>query len=168
MYNYLCNQCLSPLMLWVQISIRARCTTSWFSRGSPDSSSNETDHHDITEIVLKVALNTIKQTKFQKRIMSTKVDINILLGVFYNLKIMFSCLYYLFSTKWHSNLWVMVRVIVFNATFNNILTISWRSVLLVEQTEVRGKKHWPVESHRQTLSHNVVPSGTHDYIYYYY
>jgi hypothetical protein len=24
-YNYLCNQCLSPLMLWVRISIRARC-----------------------------------------------------------------------------------------------------------------------------------------------
>ena len=26
-YNYLCNQCLSPLMLCVRISIRARCTT---------------------------------------------------------------------------------------------------------------------------------------------
>jgi hypothetical protein len=26
-YNYLCNQCLSPLMLWIRISIRARCTT---------------------------------------------------------------------------------------------------------------------------------------------
>jgi hypothetical protein len=26
-YNYLCNQCLSPQMLWVQISLRARCTT---------------------------------------------------------------------------------------------------------------------------------------------
>jgi len=26
-YNYLCNQCLSPLMLWVWISIRVRCTT---------------------------------------------------------------------------------------------------------------------------------------------
>ena len=26
-YNYLCNQCLSSLMLWVRISIRARCTT---------------------------------------------------------------------------------------------------------------------------------------------
>jgi hypothetical protein len=25
-YNYLCNQYLSPLMLWVRISIRARCT----------------------------------------------------------------------------------------------------------------------------------------------
>ena len=26
-YNYLCNQWLSPLMLWVRISIWARCTT---------------------------------------------------------------------------------------------------------------------------------------------
>jgi hypothetical protein len=26
-YNYLCNQCLSSLILWVRISIRARCTT---------------------------------------------------------------------------------------------------------------------------------------------
>jgi hypothetical protein len=26
-YNYLCNQCLSTLMLWVRISIRSICTT---------------------------------------------------------------------------------------------------------------------------------------------
>jgi len=26
-YYYICNQCLSPLMLWVWILIRARCTT---------------------------------------------------------------------------------------------------------------------------------------------
>jgi len=26
-YNYICNQCISPLMLWVRISIRPRCTT---------------------------------------------------------------------------------------------------------------------------------------------
>jgi hypothetical protein len=26
-YNYLCNQCLSSLMMWVRIWIRARCTT---------------------------------------------------------------------------------------------------------------------------------------------
>ena len=31
----------------------------WFSPGTPHSSSNKTDRHDITEIVLKVALNTI-------------------------------------------------------------------------------------------------------------
>ena len=31
----------------------------WFSPGTPVSSSNKTDHHDINEILLKVALNTI-------------------------------------------------------------------------------------------------------------
>jgi hypothetical protein len=47
---------------------------------------------------------------------------------------------------------------VFNATFNNISAISWRPVLLVEETEVPGWNHRPVASHWQTLSHNVVPS----------
>jgi hypothetical protein len=70
-YNYLCSQ----LMLWVRISISARFTTlcdnvcqwlatgRWFSPGPSVSSTNKTDRHDITEILLKVALNTIKQTK---------------------------------------------------------------------------------------------------------
>jgi hypothetical protein len=31
----------------------------WFSPGIPVSSTNKIDHHDITEILLKVALNTI-------------------------------------------------------------------------------------------------------------
>jgi hypothetical protein len=74
-YNCLCNQCLSPLMLWVRISIRARCTILcdkvcqwfatgwWFSPGPTVSSINKTDRHDITEILLKVALNTIKPSK---------------------------------------------------------------------------------------------------------
>jgi len=44
----------------------------------------------------------------------------------------------------------------FNATFNNISVISWRSVLLVEETGGPGKNHRPVASYRQTLSHNVV------------
>jgi hypothetical protein len=55
-------QCLSPLMLWVRISIRARCTTwcdkvcQWLATGlwfPPVSSTNKTDHHDIAEILLK-------------------------------------------------------------------------------------------------------------------
>ena len=57
---------------FVTISIRARCTTlcdkvcqwlakgQWFSPGPPVSSTNKTYHHDIAEILLKVALNTIK------------------------------------------------------------------------------------------------------------
>jgi hypothetical protein len=41
-----------------------------------------------------------------------------------------------------------------NAALNNISVISWRSVLLAEETGVRGEK--PLTS--QTLSHNVVSS----------
>jgi hypothetical protein len=70
-YNYLCNRCLSPLMLWVRLPLRARSTLCdkvcqclaaghWTSPGPPVSSTKKTHHHDITEILLKVALNTIK------------------------------------------------------------------------------------------------------------
>ena len=40
-----------------------------------------------------------------------------------------------------------VRVMVFNATFNNISVISWWSVLLVEETVVPRENHRPVVSH---------------------
>jgi hypothetical protein len=49
-----------------------------------------------------------------------------------------------------------VRVMVFNATFNNISVITWQSVLLVEETGVPGENHRPITSHWQTLSYNVV------------
>jgi hypothetical protein len=52
----------------------------------------------------------------------------------------------------------LVSVMVFNATFNNILVISWRSVLLVEETRVPGENHRLFASHCQSLSHNVVSS----------
>jgi hypothetical protein len=45
---------------------------------------------------------------------------------------------------------------VFSTTFNNISVISWRSVLLVEETGVPRENHQPAASHWQTLSHNVV------------
>jgi len=44
-----------------------------------------------------------------------------------------------------SNNWVKVMVV--NATFNNISVISWRSVLLVEETGVPGENHCPAVSH---------------------
>ena len=56
----------------------------------------------------------------------------------------------------------MVTVVVFNATFNNISAISWRSVLLVEETGVPGENHRPVASHLQTLSQNIVLSIERD------
>jgi len=42
---------------------------------------------------------------------------------------------------------IRVRVIVLNATFNNISVILWQSVLLVEETGV------PRENHRSAGSH---------------
>ena len=65
-YNYICNQCLSPLMVWVQIPPRARCTTLcdkvcqwlaggwWFSTDPLVSSTNKSDRHDMAEILLKM------------------------------------------------------------------------------------------------------------------
>ena len=53
---------------------------------------------------------------------------------------------------------IWVKVTVFNATFNNISTISWRSVLLVEEAGVPTENNPPAASHWQTLLHNVVSS----------
>ena len=76
--NYLCSQCLSPLKVWVQIVHRQGVlhTTlcdkvgQWLGSGqlfSPStmfSSTNKTDRYDITEILLKVGLNTINLHPF--------------------------------------------------------------------------------------------------------
>jgi len=73
MYNNLCNQFLSPLKLWVRILLIACVLDTtfydqvchWFAtsrRFYPStlvSSTNKTDRHDLTEQLLKVALNTI-------------------------------------------------------------------------------------------------------------
>ena len=102
-YNYLCNQCLSPLM-WVRISTRARCTTlcnkvcqwlatgQWFSPGFLVSSSNNTDRHNIAEILFKVALNTIKQTSshypfdiFNLYLITLKISANGTAIILYNI-----------------------------------------------------------------------------------
>ena len=52
----------------------------------------------------------------------------------------------------------LVRVMAFNAIFNNISVILWWSVLLMEETGVPRENHRPVASRWQTLSHNVVSS----------
>ena len=66
----LCNQCPSPLTSYLDTTLYDKFVSDLrqlggFSPGSPVSSTNKTDRHDITEILLKVALNTIKQTNKQ-------------------------------------------------------------------------------------------------------
>jgi hypothetical protein len=78
-YNYLCNQCLSPLMLWVWILLRqdvlnailcdkvcqGHAAGRWFSPGTLDSSTNKTDCHNITEIFFG-KWHKVPQTKSNK------------------------------------------------------------------------------------------------------
>jgi hypothetical protein len=74
---YLCdtqNDYTITIFVWhtKSISVRNRIKYhyDWFSPGTPVSSTSKTDHHDITEILLKVALNTITLPPFydcQKR-----------------------------------------------------------------------------------------------------
>ena len=49
----------------MQYGVQLLATDLWFSPGTPMSSTNKTDRHDITEILLKVALNTIKPNQNQ-------------------------------------------------------------------------------------------------------
>jgi len=75
-YNYICNQCLSPLKFWVRIPLRRGVLNTtlcdkvcqwlvtgwWFSPGTSVSFTNKTDFHHITEILLKKAFNIITLT----------------------------------------------------------------------------------------------------------
>ena len=68
------------------------------------------------------------------------------------------CVYRQTDRQWKTQNKVWVRFMGFNVTFNNISVISWRLILLVEETGVSGENHRPAVSHWQTLSHNVVLS----------
>jgi hypothetical protein len=86
-FNYLCNQCLSTLMMWVRISFRARCTTlcdkvcqwlatgRWFSPGSPDFSTNKSDRHDIMKYCWKQRLNMFPTSIITRVIFSPTTSI---------------------------------------------------------------------------------------------
>jgi len=73
-YKYICNQCRSPVKVWVRIPLAhgevysiqyyvIKFVGDLLQVGGflwvPVSSTNKSVHHDIDEILLKVALNTI-------------------------------------------------------------------------------------------------------------
>ena len=71
LYNYLSNQSLSPLKLWVRslldtilcdkVCQNFTCGRAvfFFSPGTPVASTDETDLHDLIEILSKISLNTV-------------------------------------------------------------------------------------------------------------
>ena len=133
-------------------------TGRWFS---PVSSTNQTERHDKTEILLKVALNTINQAK-------PYCDVHTVYGspsnwhftyvfilcIIYNCRCIYrklqNCCFYFVCEVTVSRIQQVkckVRDMVFNATLNIIsIIISWRSVLLVGETAVSGESHTVVSS----------------------
>ena len=63
-------------------------TGQWFSPGTRVSSTNKTDHHDMTEILLKVALNTITLTLTS----STIIKLTWRLALFIHIYFVIMCL----------------------------------------------------------------------------
>jgi hypothetical protein len=53
-------------MYWIQLYVTDG--RSWFFPGTPVSSTNNTERHDITEILLKVTLNTKYRQRKKRKI----------------------------------------------------------------------------------------------------
>jgi hypothetical protein len=75
----------------------------------------------------------------------------------WNEKQQYNCIvalpYVCHGVKLAGTLMFRVRVRVLNTTFKYISVISWRSVLLVKETEIQGgENHRPVPIHWQTLN----------------
>jgi hypothetical protein len=89
----------------------------WFSPGPPVSSTNITDCHDITEILLKVALNTITSNprqwiariEYKSQLIFCKCKCNVAWGLS------------VCNALYIGNIWVMGFV----ATFYNIILLSF-------------------------------------------
>jgi hypothetical protein len=112
-----------------------------FSPGPPVSSTNKNDRHDITEILLKVALKYHKQIK-PYYTMNSAIFFIYFVAVCVHLELL--------ETRDITSLKCICNglvFMVFNATFNNNSVILWRSFLLVEETKEPGENHRPVASH---------------------
>jgi hypothetical protein len=105
---------------------------------SPASPTTKTGHHDIAKILLKVApkINEINENYFTTLNCSFK-----------QLYFQISTCQFLILTDMISHIIMMLGVMVFNATFNNISVISWMSVLLLEESGIPGENHKPAASH---------------------
>ena len=83
----------------------------------------------------------------------------VFLEVLFDKRTKFPILVSFWLVGWLVGWLVTCLLMVFNVTFKNILTISWRSVLLVEETGRSVENHRHVASH-WLLSHNAVSSTT--------
>jgi hypothetical protein len=109
----------------------------WFSPDHPVFSSNKTDHHNITEILLKVTLSTIKQTKQT----NYKLPINYILYLDYG----FPCL-----VRNHTDIIITKAWTIWNhMTSENHMIIQYIITWPVNITWL-----YSIKSHDQWISHD--------------
>ena len=99
-YNYMCNQCLSSLKLWVQTLLKVcqwSVTGRWFSPGTPSFSTNKTDCHDESGV------KHLKQ-KPLRNTLHNRIEFYIQTSSFWNLRNLIFILYFdfMFSTLFFS------------------------------------------------------------------
>jgi hypothetical protein len=103
----------------------------WFSPGLPVFSTNKTDRHDIAEILLKVTLNTIKQTNKQGNKQTTSyVGIldQLLTNKYYDV------LLFILINKWYE---ILISVWLFhssNSWSNEELSYHVKTILTTDNT----------------------------------
>jgi len=94
----------------------------WFSPGTPVSSTTKTGRHDIAEILLKVALNTINQSIFQCFNIELYVLYDIIQQFNPQLKVKVIALYVKFS--WYSNSYINNMLYTGSKAYHNKLNKS--------------------------------------------
>jgi hypothetical protein len=117
-------------------------TGRWFSPGTPVSSTNKTDRHDITEILLKVALTIIN-------LITIRDNINVWLPHYFCL-ICFKtfCISYVF--------WLLITV-----SYEKHLKMEWQIPFLEFLSSMFNKIHcglvWPCSTNNS--NHNLLHSS---------
>jgi hypothetical protein len=82
----LTNNILPPVIYYYVLRQSPYRTGRWFFPGPSVSSTNKTDSHDVAEILMKVALDTINQAKTTPECtndIATMIAGNFLVRVFY-------------------------------------------------------------------------------------
>jgi hypothetical protein len=126
----LCNLCLSPLKMWLrtpdhgEVYLIQRYVV--FS-GYCGFSTNKNDRHDIIEILLKVALNTIDQTKPIEVFFIT-------IGLYSYMHkcslTIFSCYIYILAFFWHC-FSCLFFFSVSSKYFWNVMRMRWKNVQII-------------------------------------
>ena len=127
-YNYLCNQCVSPLALWVWIPLDTTLcdkVCQWFAAGRCFFLDDPVCSANIKAILLKVALDIITVTLIRNFTSNIHMLFNIFINELWNLFILFikwkENKYHIVGTK--SNIEVVERGKI--DTFNTQIHDLW-------------------------------------------